>query len=412
MATNSYNNAVKITRMAMDCLENNLVATKFVNRQYKSEFANTGAKQGDTINVRIPGFYGVRQGSTAQPQGYNDTYVPVTLNQFGADLEFTTKDLLLAVEDGEAFQQNVLNPLVAPVANYVDSLITGLYSQVSNSTGTPGTKPTDLDYYLKAGAILDDNAAPRDGQRSAIVSPWSQASLVQGLKGLFHSASEISRQYEEGTMGLAGGLKFSMDQNIRTHTVGTFGTSTPAMAATVSTEGATTLNVSGWASGASALKKGDIISIANVYAVNPVSKTSTGQLQQFVVTSDYNDTTGAMAALPISPAIYSTGPLQNVTAMPQSGAAVYVYGKQDNTYSAKASNADLVFHKDAFGLVCVDLPKPESAVFATRVRSKKLDISMRLVQFYNGTTDKELYRIDVLAGSAAFRPKWACRVQG
>ena len=411
MATNTYNNAVRITKMAMDCLENNIVAAKFVNRQYKSEFKDTGAKMGDTINVRIPGFYGVRTGSTAQPQGYNDSYVPVTLNQFGADLEFTSKDLLLAIEDGEAFQQNVLNPLIAPVANYLDTLVTGLYTQVTQYQGTPGTKPTDLTYYLNAGAMLDDFACPRDGQRSAILSPWSQASLVQGLKGLFHSADQIQRQYEEGTMGLAAGLKFSMDQNIKTHTTGTFGTSTPAMAATAS-DGATTLNISGWASGASQLKKGDIISVAGCYAVNPVSKTSTGQLQQFVVTADTSDSSGAMATLPISPAVILTGPNQNVTAVPTSGAAVYVYGLQNNTYSNKASNADLVFHRDAFGLVSVDLPKPDSAVFATRVRSKKLDISMRLVQFYNGTTDKELYRIDLLAGAAVFRPKWACRVQG
>lgn len=411
MATNSFNNAVKITKMAMDCLENNTVAAKFVNRQYRSEFADTGAKQGDTINVRIPGFYGVRQGSTAQPQGYNDTYVPVTLSQFGADLEFTTKDLKLAVEDGEAFQQNVLNPLVAPVASYIDGLITSLYSGVTQYTGTPGTKPTALDSYLQAAALLDDAACPRDGERSAMLNPWSQASMIKALSGLFNPTGELSRQYMEGTMGNAVGLKWSMDQNIRNHTVGTFGTSTPAMAANA-TDGASTLSTSGWASGASTLKKGDIISVANAYAVNPVTKLSTGQLQQFVVTADTSDSSGAMATLPISPAVILTGPNQNVTALPLSSAAVYVYGKQDNSYSAKVSNADMVFHRDAFGLINVDLPKPDSAVFATRIRSKKLDISMRLVQFYNGATDKELYRIDVLAGSALFRPKWACRVQG
>lgn len=411
MATNTFNNAVKITKMAMDCLENNLVLTKFVNREYKSEFKDTGAKMGDTINVRIPGFYGVRQGSTAQPQGYNDSYVPVTLNQFGADLEFTSKDLLLCVEDGPAFQQNVLNPLIAPVANYVDSLIANLYTGVTQFTGTPGTKPTTLDPYLQAQAMLDDWAAPRDGQRSAVISPWSQASMIKALSGLFNPTTEISRQYEEGTMGNAVGLKWSMDQNIPNHTSGTFGTSTPAMAANAA-DGATTLNISGWASGASQLKKGDIISIAGVYAVNPVSKANTGQLQQFVVTADTNDSGGTMATLPISPAVILTGPNQNVSALPLSSAAVYVYGLQNNTYSNKVTNCDLVFHKDSMGLVSVDLPKPESAVFATRVRSKKLDISMRLVQFYNGTTDKELYRIDVLAGAALFRPKWAVRVQG
>ncbi len=33
MATQTFNNVASITKMAMDCLENNLTVSKFVNRQ-------------------------------------------------------------------------------------------------------------------------------------------------------------------------------------------------------------------------------------------------------------------------------------------------------------------------------------------------------------------------------------------
>ena len=88
MATNTFNNAVKIAKYAMDCLENNLTFTKFVNRKYESMFMDGGAKGGDTVNVRIPAKgYSVRNGSAAQPQGYTDSYVPITLTQHGADID-------------------------------------------------------------------------------------------------------------------------------------------------------------------------------------------------------------------------------------------------------------------------------------------------------------------------------------
>ena len=110
MASNAFNNVASISKMAMDCLENNLTFTKFVNRQYDDQFRADGAKNGDSCNIRIPGSYSTRSGSVANPQGYNDTYKPLTLSQYGVDLAFTTKELRLNMEDGEAFKQNVLNP--------------------------------------------------------------------------------------------------------------------------------------------------------------------------------------------------------------------------------------------------------------------------------------------------------------
>ena len=401
MATNSYNNVASITAKAMDVIENNLTFTKFVNRQYDEQFRDSGAKNGDTANIRIPGFYQVRSGAVAQPQGYNDTFKPVILSQYGVDLAFTTKELKLNTEDGDAFQTNVLNPMIAPLANYIDMLGLQLYSQIYQATGTPGTAPTDLQTFLDAAAILDEAGVPRDGEWAAVMSPRTQSSIVGGLKTLYNPNQDIAEQYRSGTMGkIAGGLKFSMDQNVQSQTFGTVAAATAQVTTTLPTEGATSLTAN---SGSGNVAVGDVFTIAGVYKVNPQSKVSTGQLQQFVVT-----TAGAYTTIAFQPAMYTSasGALQNITALPISTAAITFL-----SVASKVSPANMVFHKDAFGLICADLMKPEG-VPCSRVRSKKLNIAIRLVNWYNGTQDTELYRLDVLLGWGVLRPTFAARVQG
>ena len=398
MAAQTFNNVASITKMAMDCLENNLTVSKFVNRQYDDQWRESGAKIGDTANIRIPGTYAVRSGSTANPQAYNDTYKPLTLNQFGVDLAFTTKELRLNVEDGDAFKQNVLNPMIAPLANYIDQSVIALFSQIYQAAGTPATAMTDLQGFLDGGAILDEAAVPRDGEWSAVMAPRTQSSIVGGLKTLFNPNDDIAEQYRSGTMGrLAGGFKFSMDQNITSGAVGTRVAGT-ASYASGATEGGTSIVASG---GSGNVAVGDIFTVAGVYKVNPVSKASTGQLQQFVVTA-----AAAYTALAFQPPMYTaaSGPLQNITALPTGTPAIAFLGAA----SAVATN-NIVFHKDAFGLVCVDLPKP-AGVEAARVRSKKLNIAFRMIRWYNGTQDTELYRLDLLMAAGILRPTFATRV--
>ena len=411
MATNTFNNAVKIAKYAMDCLENNLTFTKFVNRKYESMFMDGGAKGGDTVNVRIPAKgYAVRHGSAASPQGYTDSYVPITLTQHGADMQFTTAQLELNLEDGEAFKQNVLNPLIAPLANYIDQQGMALASGIANSVGTPGTLPTNLDSFLDAGALLDESAVPRDGQWAAIMHPRHQASILSSTSTYYNPQSDISAQYRDGVLGkLIGGFKFSPDQNAPTMTTGTIASATPAVNAAPA-DGASQVAIKA-ATGVS-LKVGDVITFAGVYAANPVSKLSTGALKQFTVTQAVS-AAGGNLTLNIFPAIQLSGPNQNVTALPQADALMYFWGVSGaTTYNSKSTRESLLFHPDAFGLACVDLPKPASATYCVRVRSPKLNIPIRLIQFYNGSTDQELYRLDVLFGWATLRDQFACRVVG
>lgn len=403
MANNTFNNVAEINKSAMKVFENQLAIAKYVNRQYDDQFKEDGAKQGDTANIRIPGSYTVRSGKVAVPQGYNDTFIPVTLSQYGVDVQFSTKELLLNVDD---FEQNVLAPMIAPVANKVDALLAALIPQFYQTAGTYATSPSDFQPYLDAAAVLDESAITRDGLWTCVLNPRVQAKVVGGMKGLLNPITDISRQYKEGTMeGRIGGLKWTMDQNIPIQTCGPLGGSPTVKVASV--DGDTTLSTQAWTSAAAVrLNVGDVFTVVNVYKVNPVSKQSTNQLQNFTVTSQFSSDGSGNGSISISPAIWSTGPLQNVNSLPQVSAALTITGTAN-----ALSNQSAVFHRDALLLAGADLPKPPG-VECSRIKSKRLNMSMRMVKFYNGSQDDILYRLDILAGVAMLRPTAGVKVYG
>ena len=408
MAGNSILTDSIIVKECLLALKNNLGFTKNVNRQYDDKFAVEGAKIGDTINLRKPSRYQVTSGATFVAQDSVDQSLPLVLDtQNHVGMAFSTKDLTLSVDN---FRERYIENAVIALANKVDNDGLKLYQSVPNAVGVPvaSTPPSTLKGFLQAKQKLAENGAPIDTY-SAILNPASEAAMVNGLSGLFQSAEKIAEQYEKGVMGMAAGCKFSMSQNVWNHTIGPLG-GTPLMAgATV--DGATTIVTDAWTSGnASRLKKGDVITIGSVYAVNPQTRQSTGALQQFVVTADCPDISGGIT-IPIYPAIQSTGQYQNVDSLPQDEAAILVFGAA-STYQNVVVPSNMVFHKDAFVLGCADLMLPKGMHMAARASDPESGLSLRLVAGYDLVNDRMLSRLDILYGWKCVYPELACRVVG
>jgi P22 coat protein - gene protein 5 len=392
-----------ITREALRILENNLAFTKRINRQYDDKFAIEGAKIGYVVNARKPVKYIVSTGQALQLQDSTETQVPVALTtQDHVDFQFSSADLKLSIDD---FGDRFVQPAVSALANKIDYNGLQLYKQVYNAVSTldltppvtPIATPTQLLVYLLAGVMLDNNAAPMDEQRHLVITPKMQAYIVDALKTLFQQANAISSQYMKGQMGTAGGFQWSMDQNCPTHVSGIY-TTTGTVAAGLS---GASIASTGWTG--AALKAGDIVTFAGVFSVNPQSRVSTGQLQQFTLTTGTGSATAP--TLNISPPIIATGPLQNVSNATTAGAVAVL------TPAAGSSNPlGLAFHRDAFTLVTADLPLPKGTDMASRVSDKQLGMSLRIVRDYDITTDQFPCRIDVLYGWATLRPELACRV--
>ena len=146
--------------------------------------------------------------------------------------------------------------------------------------------------------------------------------------------------------------------------------------------------------------------IANVFAVNPVTKAKLPFLKQFTVTADANSgaSTGP-AALTIYPAIIASGAFQNVSAAPADTADIVVLGTGGTGY-----RQNMVFHKNAFALAMVPLISPPGAVDVARKSYK--GTSVRLIPTYDGTNDKSNFRLDVLYGVKAIDARLATRLSG
>jgi len=391
-----------ITNELLMRFKNNLVFTSNVSHEYDDRFAQSGAKIGDTLKLRRPVQFTASNGATLSTQDVTETSVDLVINtQKHVAFEFTSKDLTLSID---RFADRYLNSAAVALANSVDvDGLTLAYQATANTVGTPATVPNAIITYLQAGQKISENSAPVDDQRHLVINPGMQATIVDSLKGLFQSSSEIDKQYKKGSMGQAAGFKWYMDQNIRTHTVGPLG-GTPLVNGASQT--GTSLVTDGWtASAASRLKKGDVFTITGVNSVNKVSGDSTGSLQQFVVTADVSSDGSGNLTASIYPAITVTGAYKTVTASPADNAAITVLGA-----ASALSPQGIAFHKEAFCFAMVPLQVPQGVDMAKTQTDPETGMSIRMVSAYDVTNDKFITRADIMYGWAARRPEWACRV--
>ena len=411
MSGNNLLTISKITNEALMVLENELTFTNNVTREYDDQFAVTGAKIGNTLNVRRPGRFIGTTGPALNVEDFNETSVPVTLStQFHVDTQFTTQDLALSLD---AFSDRILKPAVAAIANKMDyDGLTMAKNNVANIVGTAGTPPTGLITYLTAQAYLDSEGAPRDGRRSIVIEPFTSATIVDSLKGLFVPSDVIGKQFTKGMMGRdSAGANWYMDQNVVSQTFGSYSGKTLSVDTTSASFGIST----GWAqfgtvtlvaSSALTLNQGDVIQIAGVYGVNPQNRQSYGKLRNFVVQSTTTVATGGGTSVTISPAIITGGQFQNVVVTSTSATAVVTPFNNTGTVSPQ----NLVFHKNFATLATADLELPDGVHFAGRASDKDLGLSIRVVRQYTINNDSIPTRLDVLYGWAPLYPELACRV--
>lgn len=411
--SNSFLSPTAITREALRILHSNLVFCKNINRQYDSTFANSGAtmsgKIGPSLRIRKPNRYTIRTGAALQLQDNTEEYVTLPVStQIGVDIHFTSADLTLTIDE---FGDRYLKPAMSRIAAELDyqamnSLLPTVYNIAAPTAGTGAltAPPSTVTTWLDAGARIDEQCAPRDGERYAILTPQAQAATVAGLTTLLNPQTVIGEQYDKGAMGAALGNTFYMSQTVPSFTAGSRTNTTPTGDASAWVNGSTTIVMtSGTTSGTFTV--GDTFTVGGVYSVNPETKVSTGRLQQFVVTTAGTNSSGG-ATVTFSPAVYTSGALQNVTASSYSATAAILWtGTASTTYPQ-----NVLYHKDAFTLATADLVMPKGVDFAAK---DVMDgIAMRIVRAYDINNDRFPCRIDLLYGVKELYPQWACRVLG
>jgi hypothetical protein len=416
MSNNTALTADIIAREAVMILDNECVMGKLVYRGYEEEFSKkvNGYEVGETISIKRPTDFTVRDGRVASVQDVVEGKFSLTVDKFkGVDFKFTSEELTLQI--GE-LSERVIKPAMVQLANQIDTDLHALYKDVYNfvgpaSTGVDGGTVNGFADFAKAPERLDLGAVPTD-ERSAVLSPTDHWAMIGSQTALY--MQDVAKDaYRKGRLGMIAGIDTYSSQNVATHTCGTRSNSTPLVKGTQSTTwasskdtGTMSLDTDGWAT-AVTIKQGDVFTIDAVFAVNPVTKATLPHLQQFVVKSDVTAhvTTTSSTTLTISPPIITSGAQQTVSAAALNDATITIIGTASTGYSQ-----NMVFHKNAFALVTVPLVKPPGATDVGR-RSYK-GFNVRVIPYYDGLNDVSNWRLDILYGTKTVDPRLATRLRG
>jgi hypothetical protein len=392
-----------IANEALAVLDNNLVAAKLVHRAYEDEFTTVhGYEVGDTISIRRPTDFTVRDGATASNQDVVEGKTTLVIDkQKGIDFGFTSKQLTLDIKE---LSERVIKPAMVQLANQIDSDILNLYKYVPNWVGATTEVVNSFADFAKAPERLDQYAVPMDG-RAAILSPADHWALLGSQTALF--MQDVAKgAYRQGSLGMIGGVDTYMSQNVPTHITGADASGTVNQAITTSTTTYADVKDTMTQSITVAsldLNAGDVFTIADVNAVNPVTKADLGFAKQFTVIS-YSANT-----LVFYPAMIWTGAFQNVKVTTGvtdlNTKAITAIGA-----AAATNRANMVFHKNAFALAMVPMVSPPGAVEVSRKSYK--GTSVRLIPSYDSTNDRSNFRLDVLYGVKAVDPRLATRLSG
>jgi hypothetical protein len=365
-----------------------------INREYDDSFANSGAKIGNTLRIRLPVQYLVNNGANLIMQNTVENNTSLTIStQKHVAFSFNTADLTLSIDD---FTNRYIEPAATVLAASLESdAIRQCYAAVWNETSVTGAQT--FKNVLTARKILLDNLTPQSKQWQLRINTQDNVDMVDVLKGLFQQSTQIARQYTDGVMGLSGGFEWAENTHLSQFTAGA--RSTAYVLNGVPASGATSAVV---ATGTGNMAVGDTFTIAGVFRVHPETKIATATLQQFVVTTAY---TGGAGTINFAPAMVydATNGYQNVSAAPASNAAL--------TFTQTLSTAhgmSLAYHPDAFCLGTADLVMPQGVDMAAR--AVKDGISCRIVRQYDINNDFLPCRVDILYGVSAIRPQLACRV--
>jgi hypothetical protein len=414
-------NALKIVPLiakeALRQLDNELVFGKNVFRGYEEDFQKrpNGYKQGDTLTIRRPADFYVRDGAVMDVQDIVEGSTTIVLDKFkGVDFSITNLDMTLSMAD---LSERVIKPAAKQLANQIDVDLASLFYNVPNWVGTPASPIDSFADFVKAPERLTEMGVPVDN-RKAILSPADYYGLMGSQTGLsFGGDSGIgNKAYRTGDVGVIDDIECFRTQNVASLTCGSRenGTvnetliSTTASYATYKDSSYYELTLAS-AGVSKTIAKGEVFTISNCFDVNPVTKARLAHLKQFTVVeaiTTESDESVTVKIWPI-PIGANTHGQQNcdMNGEDLTGNTVTWFGTAGTTY-----RQNLVFNRNAFALVIVPLVEPMAAV-GVKTESYK-GTSIRIVPGYDHTNNVESWRMDVLYGIKCVDPRLAVRASG
>lgn len=399
---NQFINTQLVSNTALAMFANNAPFVMTGSRIYQDDFTSSGYKIGDTLQVRRQNNFVVGDGSTAVPQSIVETVENITVaHQYHALISYTVQDLTLRIED---FSRMFIQPAIQNIITQMERDICRDAEQSLNFfSGAAGTPINSFGTVDLAGAKLLEQGVNITSDAYLAMTVRDGSALKQGLQNNFTPVfnEEIVRQSAIGHLSY---FDVFQSQNIIQHAAGVGPVSHPGDTLTVNgavSSGNTIVLAGATATVTNYFLPGDLISIAGVHSVNPLSRASTGQNMQFVITQAANSSGGGAVTITVSPSIISdsSSPLQNVDNAVPNGAAVTVVGNY---------NVNIAYPSRALDIVCPPLYKLQ-VPYASVAVDPETGLSLAVTQTGDILGYQNFMRLDLLCGFK-WHPQYAVKL--
>lgn len=387
-----------------------------VDRSYDASYAISGAKVGDTLRVRNPNQYVRRKGSRIMDvQDQDDTTQDVVVaTQDGVDMKFNSAELQLDIDE---LSRRYIEPAVKVLVSGIEGdMLTSVTQEVYQLTGTAGTvvgASADIKAIGDARAKLNQQLAPKDGNRSVQFDSVTMSQIVSGTQALFHDGGQIKEAFREGFIGRNAMAKFFENEKTLAHTNGTdadvaWAVDDTTRLATGDASVGNSVNILNFdAMGTVVPTVGTVFTIADMFDVHPETKTAYAHLKQLTITL-VGSIGSNQADITFAPPLVVSGAKQNISTSDDTFATLEDNVTVQHGAASAVLQQNLMYHKDAFTFVTADLPLMDDA--AKTVRRVQDGLSIRVWQGSDIRNDELLLRLDILYGFKTLRPEWACRI--
>ena len=400
--SNQFITTQLVSNTALAMFSNNAPFVMTGSRIYQDDFQNSGYKIGDTLQVRRQNNFVIGDGSTAVPQAIIETVENIALaHQYHALVSYTIQDLSLRIED---FSRMFIQPAIQNIISQMEHDISAAAEQTLYFyVGTAGTPINSFGSVDIAGAKLLEQGVNIASDAYLAMTVRDGSSLKTALLNNFTPVfnEDIVRQSAIGHLSY---FDIFQSQNIVTHTAGlgptTYSTDTLTVNGAVSS-GNTIVLAGATHTITNYFLPGDLISIGGVHSVNPLSRQSTGQNAQFVITQAANSSGSGAVTITVAPVIISdsSSPLQNFDNAVPTGAAVTTVPNY---------HVNVAYPARALDIVCPPLYKLQ-VPYSSIAIDPETGLSLSVTQTGDILGFQNLMRIDVLCGFS-WHPQYATKV--
>lgn len=405
----------EITREAMKVLHSNCPVTRTLNHDYEKfgkGVGYDGQKIGPTLYIRDPIETTVGTTWNVNPQDTTETKHTLTVNVVrNVPMKFEESEMALSIDD---FSARYIDPSAKRLAATVEAYnIDYMLDHIANITAvTSFAVPTTVDQYLDMRAKMVQSLCPVEDGVNLMVNPLAMRKIVNGLGGQYNPTGNISEMFRKGQMAEAAGFSWFEGQLIPGVTIGSQANSDTPVVGTWDSTDPDALPYSSATSAGTAVV-GQPFCIQGVYEINAETKTSTGQLKQFIITAA-NTASGGAGTFAIYPDIILSGARQTCyyDGTDISGQSIYWQALDGTTAVSTTASAtykqNFAWHKDSFAFASAPLSMPKGVDQCYNVTVD--NFNLRLLRDYDSTNARYISRLDIFFGIAYLRPEWACKM--